>query len=147
VHGIKIASVDEDDLDDNKIARVGATKPALLQAKVAAAVRGKVGVRRGDGSAGMRPDNGVMAAARFALGVKGCMPNDKARAAFESLLGAQGVRRALAALRDNTDDEEEQDDNNKEEQGDNEEEDGFVVTQDDNTKDNETSVGETPKVQ
>jgi hypothetical protein len=147
VHSIKIASIDEDDLDDNKIARVGATKPALLRAKAAAAVRGKVGVRCRDGSAGMRLDNGIMAAARFALGVEGCMPNDNTRAALESLLGAQGVRRALAALRNDTNDEEEQDDNNEEEQGGNEEEDGFVVTQDDNTKDNETSVGETPKVQ
>jgi hypothetical protein len=30
MHGIKIASIDEDDLENDKIARVGATKPALL---------------------------------------------------------------------------------------------------------------------
>ena len=102
VHGIKIASVDEDDLDNNKIARVGATKPAMLQAKAAAAVQGKVSVRCGDGSAGMHPDNGVMAAARFALGVEGRMPNNKARAALESLPGTKVVRRVLAALRNNT---------------------------------------------
>ncbi len=128
MHSIKIASVDEDDLDNDKIARVGATKPALLQAKAAAAVRGEVGVRRGDGSAGMRLDNGVAAAARFALGVEGRMPNDKARVALESLLGAQVMRRALAALCNNTGKEEEQDDNNEEEQGNDEEEDRFVVT-------------------
>jgi hypothetical protein len=147
MHGIKIASISEDDLDDDKIARVGATKPALLQAKAVAAIRGKVGARRRDGSAGMRSDNGVVAAARFALGVKGCMPDDKARAALESLPGAQVMRRALAALCDDTDEEEEQDDDNKEEQGKDKEEDEFVVTQDNDTKDDETLVGETPKVQ
>jgi hypothetical protein len=47
--GIKIASHDKDDSDDDEIMRVGATKPALLQASAAAAVRGKVGANRGDG--------------------------------------------------------------------------------------------------
>jgi hypothetical protein len=56
------------------------------------------------------------------------MPDDKARAAFEGLPGAEVVRRALTALRDNT--------NNKEEPGNNEEEDRFVITQENNTKDN-----------
>jgi hypothetical protein len=81
---------------------VGATKPALLQAKVAAAVWGEVGAKLGDGSARLRPDKGIAAAARFALGVKGRMPDNKARATLESLLGTQVVRRALAALRDDT---------------------------------------------
>ncbi len=83
---------------------------------------------------GMCPDNNIMAAAQFSLGVKGHMPDKKARAAIESLPGAKVVRRALAALRNNTDEEEEQDNNNKEEQGIDDREDGFVVTQDDNTK-------------
>ncbi len=147
MHGVKIASVNEDDLDNDMIAPVGATKPALLQAKLAAAIWGEVGARRGDGSVGMGPDNGVAAAAIFALGVKGRMPDKEARAALKSLPGAQVMRRALAALRDNTNKEEEQDNDNEEEQGNDEEEDGFVVTQDNDTKDNETSVGETPKVQ
>ncbi len=116
MHGIKIASIDKDNSDNDKIACVGTTKPALLQALVAAAVRGKVGARRGDGGAGMCPDNGVAAAARFSLGVKRRMPDDKAGAALESLPGAEVVRRALAALRDDTDKEEEQDDDNEEEQ-------------------------------
>ncbi len=147
MHGVKIASVDEDDSDDDKITRVGATKLALLQATAAAAIRGKVRARRRDGSAGMRTDDGVAAAARVALGVEGRMPNNEARAALESLPGAKVMRRVLAALHDNTNKEEEQDDDNKEEQGDNEEEDGFVATQDDDTKDNKTLVGEAPKVQ
>jgi hypothetical protein len=75
------------------------------------------------------------------------MPEVKARAALESLPGAEVVRRVLAALRDDTDDEEEQDNDNKEEQSNNGEEDGFVITQDDNTKDNKTLGGEAPKVQ
>ncbi len=146
MHNVKIASVNEDDSDNNN-ARMGATKPALLQASVATAVRGKVGARRGDGGAKMCLDNGIAAAARFAPGVEGPMPDDEARAALESLPGAKVVRRALAALRDDTDDEEEQDDDNEEEQSNDGKEDGFVVTQDDNTKDNETSGGEAPKVQ
>ncbi len=67
------------------------------------------------------------------------MPNDEARAAFKGLPRAKVVRRALAALCNNT--------NNKEEPGDDKEEDGFVVTQDNNTKDNETLGGKAPKVQ
>jgi hypothetical protein len=86
----------------------------------------------------MQPDDDVAAAARLALVVEGCMPNDKARAALESLPGAKVVRRVLAALRDNTNEEEEQDDDNKEEQGNNNGEDGFVITQDNVTKDNKT---------
>ncbi len=60
-HGIEIASVNKDDLDDDKIDSVGARKPALLQALAAAAIWGKVGVRRGDGGAGMRPDDNIVA--------------------------------------------------------------------------------------
>ncbi len=116
---------------------VGATKPALLQALAAAAVRGKVGVSCGDGGMGMCPDNDIMAAAQFALGVKGRMLDDKARAVLESLPGAKVVRRALAALQDNTNKEEEQDNDDKEEQGIDDGEDGFVITHD-NTKDNNT---------
>ncbi len=53
----------------------------------------------------------------------------------------------MAVLHHDTNKEETQDDNNKEEQGNDEEDDGFVMTQDNNTKDDETLVGETPKVQ
>jgi hypothetical protein len=73
-----------------------------LRALAAAAVRGEVGARCGDGGARMRPDNGVVAAAQFALGVEGRMPDNKAWATLESLPGAKVVRRALAALRNNT---------------------------------------------
>jgi hypothetical protein len=90
-------------LGNDKIVSVGATKPALLQALAAAAVRGKYCARCGDGSTRMCPDDGVVAAAQFALGVEGHMPNDEARAALESLSDAKVVRRALAALRNNTD--------------------------------------------
>jgi hypothetical protein len=86
----------------------------------------------------MRPDNNVAAAAQLALGVKGLMPEEKARAALKSLLGTKFLRRALAALRNNTNKEEEQDNNDEEEQGKNDGEDGFILTQDDNTKDNES---------
>jgi hypothetical protein len=86
-------SIDEDDSEDIKIASVGTTKPVLLRALVAAAVWGKVGTRCGDGGARMRPDNGVVAAAQFTLGVEGRMPNDKARAALESHPGAKVMRR------------------------------------------------------
>jgi hypothetical protein len=144
---IKIASLNKDDLEHDEIARVGATKSALLRASTAAAIRGKVGANRGDGGAGMYPDDGVTAAAKLAPGAKGRMPNDKARAALKSLTGAKVVRRALAALRDNTDEEEEQDDNNEEEPSDDSDKHRFVVTQDNDTKDNETSGGEAPKVQ
>jgi hypothetical protein len=50
----------------------------------------------------MHLDNGVVAAAQFALGIEGRMPNNKGRAALESLPGAMVVRRALAALRNYT---------------------------------------------
>jgi hypothetical protein len=79
-----------------------------------------------------------MAVAQLALGFKG-PPNNAARAAFEGFPGAEVVRRALAALRKDTDD--------KEEPGDDDEEDWFIVTQDNNTKDNKTSGGNAPKVQ
>jgi hypothetical protein len=95
----------------------------------------------------MYPDDGVAAAARFVPGAKGCMPNDEARTALESLMGAEVVRRALAALRDDTDEEEEQDDNDEEEPSGNGNDSGFVITQDDDSEDNETSGGEAPKVQ
>jgi hypothetical protein len=106
-------SVDEDDSDNDKIASVGTTKPALLRALAAAAVRGEVGTSCRDGSVGMCLDDNITAAAQFALGVKGRMPNDEARAALESLPGAKVVRRALAALHDDTDKEEKQDNNNE----------------------------------
>jgi hypothetical protein len=67
------------------------------------------------------------------------MLDDEAKAALESLPGTEVMRRALAALHNNTNEEEEQDNDNKEEQGDNNGEDGFILTQDDNTEDNETS--------
>ncbi len=35
-HGLKIASSNKDDSDDDEIVRMGTTKPALLQASVAA---------------------------------------------------------------------------------------------------------------
>ena len=61
------------------------------------------------------------------------MPNNEARAAFKGLPCAKVVRRVLAALCNNT--------TNKEEPGDNEEEDRFVITHDNNTKDNKTLGG------
>ncbi len=95
----------------------------------------------------MYPDNGVGAAARLALGAKGHMLDDKAKAALKSLTGAEIVRRALEALRDNTDEEAEQYDDNEEDPSSDSNNDGFVVTQDNNTEDNETLGGEAPKVQ
>jgi hypothetical protein len=126
---------------------MGTTKPALIQASAAATVWGKVGVRRGDGSAGMYPVNGVTAAARFDPGAMGRMPYNDAKAELECSTGAEVVRRALAALRNSTDKEAERYDDNKEEPSGNGDNDGFVVTQDDNTKDNQTSGSEAPKVQ
>ncbi len=75
----------------------------MLRALAAAVVQGKVGARRGDSNARMCLDKGIMAAARFALGVEGRMPSNKARAALESLPGAKVLRRALVAFRNNTD--------------------------------------------
>jgi hypothetical protein len=86
----------------------------------------------------MRPDNDVAAAARLALGVEGRMPEDKARAALKSLPGPKVVRRALAALCNNTNKEEEQENDDEEEKGNDDGEDGFVITQDNDTKDDET---------
>ncbi len=117
---------------------MGATKPALLQALAATAIQGKVGASCGDGGMGMCPDDNIMAAAQFSLKVKGCMPDNEARDALGSLPGAEVVRRALGDLHDDTNEEEEQDNNDKEEQGINNGEDGFVITHDDDTKDNET---------
>jgi hypothetical protein len=134
-------------LEGDEIACVGATKLALIRAPAAATVRGEVGVRRGDGGAGMYPDNGIAAAARFDPRAMGCMPNNKAKAELECSTGAEVVRRALAALRDNTDKEAEQYNNNKEEPSGNSDNNGFVITQDDNTEDNETLGSEAPKVQ
>ncbi len=141
-HSVKIASHNKDDSDNDEIARVDATKPALLQALAAAAVGGEVGAKRGDSCAEMYPDNGVTAAANFAPGAKGHMPDNKARATLDSLTGTKVVRRALAALCNDTNDKEEQDDDNKEEPSDDGDKDGFVVTQDDDTKDNKASGGE-----
>jgi hypothetical protein len=115
-HGHKIASCSEDGSDGNDSAPVGANKPTLLQTLAAATVRSEVGARRGDGGAGIYPDDGVVAAARSAPGAKGRMPNDGSEAALEGITGAKVVRGALAALRDDIDEEAEQDDNNEEEQ-------------------------------
>jgi hypothetical protein len=87
----------------------------------------------------MYPDNGIAAAARFVPGAKGRMPKDKARTALESLMGAEAVRRALAALCDDTDNEEEP-------SGDGDDS-GFLITQDNDSEDNKTSGNEAPKVQ
>ncbi len=146
-HGYKIASRGKDGLDGDEIAFVGATKPALIQALAAATVWGKDGARRGDSSAGMYPDNGIAAAARFAPGAIRCMPDNKAKAELECLRGAEVVRRALVALRDDTDEEAERYNNNEEEPSGDGDDDGFVITQDDNTEDNKTSGSEAPKVQ
>ncbi len=100
---------------------------------------GGAGAIRGDGGTGTHPDDNVAAAAQLALKFEGRMLDNKVRAAFEGLPGAEVMRRALAALRNDT--------NDKEEPGDNKEEDGFIVTQDNNTKDNKTSDGKAPKVQ
>ncbi len=146
-YGHKITSRGKDGLDGIEIVPVGATKPSLLRALAAGTVQGEVGARRGDGGAGMYLDDGVAAAARFAPGAKGHMPDDEAKAALESLMGAEVVRRVLEALRDNTDEEADQYDDNKEDPSGNSDDDGFVVTQDDNTEGNKTLGGEAPKVQ
>ncbi len=57
------------------------------------------------------------------------------------------MRRAIEALRENTNKEEERYDNNKEDPSGNSNNNGFVVTKDNNTEDNETSGGEATKVQ
>ncbi len=146
-HCHKIASRGKDGSNGDEIVHGGATKPASLQALASAAIQGEVGARHGDGGAGMYPDDGVAAAARFVPGAKGPMPNDKARTALESLMGAEVVRRALTALCDDTDEEEEQDDDNEEESSGNGDDSGFVITQNNDSKDNKTSGGEAPKVQ
>jgi hypothetical protein len=146
-YGHKIASRGKDGSDGNEIAPVGAPKPSLLRALAAATVQGEVGARRGDGGVGMYLDNGVAAAARFAPRAKGHMTDDKAKAALESLTGAEVVRRALEALHDNTDEEADQYDDNKEYPSGDSNNDGFVITQDNNTQDNKTLGGEAPKVQ
>jgi hypothetical protein len=146
-HGHKIANRGKDGSDSNEIARVGTTKPALIQALAAATIRGKVGVRRGDGGAEMYPDDGVAAAARFDPGAMGRMPDNEAKAELKCSTGAEVVRRALAALHDDTDEETERYDDNKEEPSGDGNNDGFVVTQDNDTKDNKTLGSEAPKVQ
>ncbi len=58
------------------------------------------------GRAGARCwDNNVAVAAQLALGFEGCTPDDEAWAAVKGLAGAEVVRKALAALRNNTDKE------------------------------------------
>jgi hypothetical protein len=146
-YGHKIASRGEDGSDGNEIAPVGATKPSLLRASAAATVRGEFGARSGDGGTGMYLDDGIAEAARFAPGAKGRIPDNKAKAALESLTGTEVMRRALEALCNNTDEEVEQYDNNREDPSGNSNNDGFVVTQDDNTEDDKTSGGEAPKMQ
>jgi hypothetical protein len=146
-HGHMITSRGEDGLDGNDSAPVGAKKPTLLRTLASATVRSKVSARRGDGGAGIYPDNGITAAARSAPGAKGRMSNDGSGAALESIMGAEVVRRVLAALRDDIYEESEQDDNNEEEPSHDSNNDGSIITQDDNTEDNETSDGEAPKVQ
>jgi hypothetical protein len=115
-HGHKIASRGEDGSDGNNSAPVGAKKPMLLQTLAAATVRSEVGARRGDGGAGIYPDDGVAAAARSAPGAKGRMPNDGSKAVLEGITGAKVVRGALAALRDDINKEVERYDDNEEEQ-------------------------------
>ncbi len=117
---------------------MGATKLALLGALAAAAVRSKVGAKCEDGCAGMYPDDNVAAAANFSPRFKGRMPYDEARATLDSLTSAEVMRRVLAALRDDTNNNEEQDNDNEEEPSDDGDEDTFVITQDDNTKDDKT---------
>ncbi len=95
----------------------------------------------------MYPDDGVAAAARFAPRAMGHMPNNKAKAELECLVGAEVVRRALEALHDDTNEEAEQYDDNEEEPSGDGDNDGFVITQDNDTKDDKTSGGEAPKVQ
>jgi hypothetical protein len=145
-HGVKAKTMNKNDLDNNKIMSVGAKKPAPLQASSAVAARGPpvtrsggAGVIRRDGSAGTRPDDNIAAAAQLALVFKGCMPNNAVRAAFEGFVGAKVVRRALVALPNDTNDEDEPGHNDKEY--------GLFVTQDNNTKDNETLGSKAPKVQ
>jgi hypothetical protein len=67
------------------------------------------------------------------------MFDNKTRTAFVGLLGAEVVRRALVALRNDT--------NNEEDPGNNNKEDGFVITQENNTEYNKTSGSKAAKVQ
>jgi hypothetical protein len=145
-HGHKIASRSKDGSDGNTIACVGATKPELIHALAAATVRGEVSMRRGDGGAGMYPDDGVAAAARFDPRAMGRISNDKAKAELECSTGAEVVRRALAALRDDTNEEAERYNNNEEEPSGGGNNYGFILTQGANTEDNETLGSEAPKV-
>jgi hypothetical protein len=63
----------------------------------------RTGARTRSGKAGVRCwDNNVAVVAQLALGFKGCMPNDKTWAAVKGLLGAEVVRKALAALCNDT---------------------------------------------
>ncbi len=101
-HGHKITSRGEDGSDGDNSAPVGKKNPTLLRTLAAATVRSKIGRRHGDGGAGIYPDDGITAAARSAPGAKGRMPNDGLGAAPESITGAEVMRRALAALRDDT---------------------------------------------
>jgi hypothetical protein len=145
-HGVKVKTVNKNDSDDDDIMSIGAKKPAPLQALAAVAARGpsvtrsgRAGAIRGDGGAGTCPDNNVMAAAQLALVFEGCMPDNAARAAFEGFPGAEVVRRAPAALRNNTNDEEEP--------GAQDKEDGFIIAQDNDTKEDKTLSSKAPKVQ
>ncbi len=144
-HGIKAKTANKNNLGNNENTSVGTKKPVPLRALAAVAARGPsvtrsggAGAIRWDGGTGMRPDKDVTAAAQLAIGFNRPMPNNAAKVAFEGFPGAKVVRRALAALRDDTNDEEEP--------GNDDEEDG-VTTQDDNTEDNKTLGSKAPKVQ
>ncbi len=60
---------------------------------------------RKEGDNERNPENDIVAAARLALRVEGLRPSNKARAMVARLPGAVIMRRALAALRDDTQDE------------------------------------------
>ncbi len=69
-HGVEAKTVNENDSDNDEITSVGAKKPAPLRASAAVAARGpsvtrsgRAGAIRGDGGAGMRPDDDIVAVA------------------------------------------------------------------------------------
>jgi hypothetical protein len=88
-------------MDNTNLDPQGFPKDAIQQSTGA-----WTGARTRSSRAGARCwDNNVMVAARLALGFKGCTPNDEAWAAVKGLSGAKVVKKALAALRNNTNEE------------------------------------------
>jgi hypothetical protein len=88
-----ILYVDDTDLDPQ-----GFPEDAIQQS-----TRARTGARTRLGRAGARCwDNDIAVAAQSALGFEGCTPDNEAWAAVKGLLGAKVVRKALAALHNDT---------------------------------------------